>query len=85
MDPNNTMLFLIGQETTAHEPTIAPTINVQTLVEQSNDCGPKVRVVYPVDFTFLQDKDSLACVAFDKDYGKNFTSEYKTPFTMILT
>ena len=84
MNPNNTMLFLVGKETTGREPTMAPTINVQTFVEQSNDCSPKVRVVYPADFTFLRSNSILACVAFDKDYGQNFTSEYKTPSIIII-
>nr|XP_022327791.1 uncharacterized protein LOC111127048 isoform X4 [Crassostrea virginica] len=84
MDPNNTMLFLVGKESTAREPTMAPTINVQTFVEQSNDCGPKVRVVYPADFTFLRSNNFLACIASDKDYGKNFTSDYKTPSITII-
>nr|XP_022327725.1 uncharacterized protein LOC111127024 isoform X2 [Crassostrea virginica] len=84
MDPNNTMLFLVGKETTGHEPTMAPNINVQTFVEQSNDCGPKVRAVYPADFSFLRSNSILACVAFDKDYGENFTSEYKTPSIIII-
>ena len=86
MDPNNTVLFLVGKESTAREPTMAPTINVQTFVEQSmaNDCGPKVRVVYPADFTFLRSNNFLACIAFDKDYGKNFTSVYKTPSITII-
>nr|XP_022327737.1 uncharacterized protein LOC111127042 [Crassostrea virginica] len=84
MDPNNTMLFLVGKETTGHEPIMAPTINVQTFVEQSKNCSPKVRVVYPADFTFLRSNSILACVAFDKDYGQNFTSEYKTPSIIII-
>ena len=83
MDPNDTMLFLVGIET-AHEPIKAPTINVQTFVEQSNDCDPKVRVVYPADFTFLRSKDFLTCIASDKYYEKNFTSEYKTPSITII-
>ena len=84
MDPNNTMLFLVGKETTAHEPTMAPSINVKIFMEQSNVCGPKVRAVYPADFTFLRSYSILACVAYDKDYGQNFTSEYKTPSIVII-
>ena len=85
MNPNTTKVFLV-QNNTNSQLMIIPTNNEKNFVEPANEdvCNPKVRVVYQVAFSYWKNIISCACMVEDKDYGRNFTSEFKTPTIIII-
>ena len=83
MNPNTTKVFLIGKAT--NQQIVIPTNTKTTIVEPNeNGCNPNVRVVYQAAKLDWTDINSLACMVEDKDYGKNFTSEFKNPNILVI-
>ena len=85
MNPNTTKVFLVRNNTN-NQIMIIPTNNEKIFVEPAKEdvCNPKVRVVYQVAFSNWKNVDSCACMVEDKDYGRNFTSEFKEPSIIII-
>lgn len=80
MNPNTTKVFLVAIK--SKNVIVFPTNHETTFVKPANEdgCNPNVRVVYQAENLDWEDIDSLACMVEDKDYGKNFTSEFKDPY-----
>lgn len=77
MNPNTTKVFLMKKILISQY--VIPTNGETTFVEPADEdgCNPNVRVVFQAENLDWTDIDSLGCMVEDKDYGKNFTSEFK--------
>ena len=77
MNPNTTKVFLMKKILSSQY--VIPRNDETTFVEPADEygCNPNVRVVFQAANLDWTDIESLACMVEDKDYGKNFTSEFK--------
>nr|XP_022290674.1 uncharacterized protein LOC111102286 [Crassostrea virginica] len=84
LNPNTTKVFLIGNKT--HQIIVIPTTEELTFVEPATKegCNPNVRVEFKVAYPDWIQYSSWACMVEDKDYGKNFTSDFRIPNIFIL-
>ena len=85
MNLNTTKVFLIGNKT-RDQIIVIPTKEEITFVEPATKygCNPNVRVEFKVAYPDWIQFSSWACMVEDKDYCKNFTSEFKIPKIQIL-
>nr|XP_022288903.1 uncharacterized protein LOC111100993 isoform X3 [Crassostrea virginica] len=84
LNPNITKVFLIGNKT--NQIIVIPTTEELTFVEPAtkDGCNPNVRVEFKVAYPDWLQYSSWACMVEDKDYGKNFTSEFRIPKILII-
>ena len=85
MNPNTTKVFLIAVK--SKNLIVFSSNHETTFIEPANEdgCNPNIRVVYQTEKLDWKEITDLACMVEDKDYGKNFTSEFKDPTINILS
>ena len=85
LNPNTTKVFLIGKNT-LDQIIVIPITEEITFVEPAtkDGCNPNVRVEFKVAYPEWKQYSPWACMVEDKDYGKNFTSEFRIPYIPIL-
>lgn len=87
MNPNTTIFFLFGQQTSSpYEYSIPLNDSAKTYVISNNPdgCYPNVRTVFPADVGFIKLYPLLGCLAYDTVYGKNFSSDTVLAKVLII-